>query len=464
MIGAECNIAWLYAWHAFMKMSLLNHEHNPKLNQILYDIADSMTSTVSVQEQAAVDSILMAVAGEDEIDVLDTADEPAPPPIRAEPVKLTNKVEAFTSAVKAPVAERFTTTRTVDLFTNNSNSTNNNKVAGYNRIIPGLKTSGLVKNRIANLNNNSNNSNNCDVESDDEFDIEQLNSNNNNNLDEMIPSSTGADFSFASHLLEMAGGELHQPQTESREGHNSPSDPVSRGAAGLSRCEDKVSSAQNVTCYVTILPPLGRVESIKSYLDRLKSEERTKEDLEMDVIFVLLQILSIIFGLHESQLRLDSISMSDFLVVTDSANVSTVHCHMINVTQSPNQKIGLTCEKLRMFLMQISHSTECLQKSVVFTTVDDMIQNAEDLGDLRTISAILQYLLWGPKEEEVKVITLAEHRRQAFELWLQLARGKLVSSLALQPIDNLKAHMVTNFLANTNGSELFKITKLLNTY
>ncbi|KAF6027376.1 hypothetical protein EB796_014309 [Bugula neritina] len=114
--------------------------------------------------------------------------------------------------------------------------------------------------------------------------------------------------------------------------------------------------------------------------------------------------------------------------------------------------------------MQLSHSVQSLQKSIIFTTIDDLVQSSEDLGDLKTIYAILQYLLWGPKDDEVKVITLAEHRRQAFELWLQLARGKQLSSLALKPIDNLKAFMVTSFLANSNGTELFKITKLLNTY
>ncbi|XP_067938509.1 serine-rich adhesin for platelets-like isoform X2 [Watersipora subatra] len=412
----------------------------------------------SVQEQAAVDSILQAIAGEDQPDNLDTPDEPAPMPSikKVEPTKPTNKVEPFTSAVKVPVAERFKVGRP-DPFTG---ATNNNK---YNRFIPEIKTSGLVKNRIANLNNNNNNNNNNDDEddeSDDDFDLAQLNSNNSNNIDD-LPSGADADFSFASHFLEMAGGELPQTQVDTSE---TSSESTPRGATGLSRCTDKVSYSQNVTCFVTILPALPRVESIKSYLERLKSEQRSNEDLELDVIFVLLQILNIIFGLHENQLRLDSVSMSDFLVLTDSTNASTVHCHMVNVTQSANQKIGLTCEKLRMLLMQVSHSTESLLKSVIFTTVDDMIQNAEDLGDLKTISAILQYLLWGPKEDEVKVITLAEHRRQAFELWLQLARGKLLSGLALKPIDNLKAHMVTAFLANTNGSELFKITKLLNTY
>ena len=300
---------------------------------------------------------------------------------------------------------------------------------------------------------------------DEELDPVKLNTNNNYNLDDILAASSGGgDFVFDNHLMEMAGGDMYPPQQSeaAREPHTET--PVTRGAAGLPRCSDRGVTVQNVTCNVTLLPSMNRVESVKAYLERLMAEDRDNTDLEMDVIFILLQVLNIIFGLNESQLRLESISSNDFIIVTDEHDVATLHCHNINVAPAPNQKLGLTCEKLRMFLMQVSHATPSLQKSVLFTTVDDMVQNAEDMGDLRTIGAILQYLLWGPKEDEVKIITLAEHRRQAFELWLHLARGKLVSGLALKPIDNIKAYMVTNFLANTNGSELFKITKLLNTY
>lgn len=291
-----------------------------------------------------------------------------------------------------------------------------------------------------------------------------VNCNNNKSHDPPTPDTPNADYAFADHLLEMAGAQRHQPE-EGAPANRTPTPALRGAAATLNRCDNRNASAgRSVTSYVTVLPRYERVESLKEHIARLNQEKKSDRELEMDIIFILLQILNVIFSLNDKQLRLETVSSSDFLVVTDAEDMSTVFCNGLHVVSSPNQKLGLTCEKLRMFLMQIGHTCASLAKSSMFTVVDDMVQNASDMGDLRTISTILQYLLWGPKEEEIRVITLAEHRRQAFELWLQLARGNLLTRLVFRQMDKLKIYMISNFLANTNGSELFKITKLLNTY
>lgn len=289
-----------------------------------------------------------------------------------------------------------------------------------------------------------------------------LNSNCNNNIGNLNPGTPSNDFVLADHLLEMAGGEREEQRRDERRASQPTNSP--RGAVGLNRCDSSVTAGQRVSCHVTILPQCEKIESLKDYIVRLNAQKKSDSDLEMDIIYIVLQVLNIIFTLNENQLRLESISTADFVVVTDAEDMSTLQCTMLNVTYEANQKLGLTCEKLRLLMMQIAHSTPALEKSTTFTIVDDMVQNASDLGDLRTIYTILQYLLWGPKDDEVKIITLAEHRRQAFELWLQLARGKLLTRLAFRQMDKQKIYMISNFLANTNGTELFKITKLLNTY
>lgn len=294
----------------------------------------------------------------------------------------------------------------------------------------------------------------------------QLNSNCNNNITEpSTPDTPGSEFIIADHLLEMAGGEGREERAQQREQRRNEMPSTSRGTVGRNCCEAKAISTQLVSCYVTILPAFEQVESLKVYISRISGESRPAGDLEMELMFVVLQVLTMVFTLYESQQLFDSISTSDFVVITDSDNMSTVHCSALNVCDSGGeQRLGLTCEKLRMFMMQLGHSNDRLAKSTMFSTIDDMIQSASDIGDLKTISAILKYLLWGPKEEEVQIITLSEHRRQAFELWLQLARGKQMNRLAFRPMDKLKIYMMSDFLAKTNGTELFKITKLLNTY
>lgn len=223
--------------------------------------------------------------------------------------------------------------------------------------------------------------------------------------------------------------------------------------------------SQDIPGFVSLLPGNVKLESVQSYLRRRDSEIANDEEYVMEILFVILQVLNITFSLSERLLQLESLSANDLCVILDSESDSlpTVTCHMLSVKKT-SMDYSLTCEKLRMFLIQLCHMSERLPKSVTFKKVEDLLSNSSDQGDLRTIALILQYLLWGPKAEEVKIMSVAESRKQAFDLWLQLARAKLLNQLAAQKMDKLKVYMLSNFLVNTNGQELFKIAKLLTTY
>jgi len=288
--------------------------------------------------------------------------------------------------------------------------------------------------------------------------LAELNCNNNNNLDGLTTPSDPD--SFAGHLLAMAGGDNFLPP-----GAEPVTPTSSTRQTGLNRCDSRASARQLVTCHVTVLPKYHMIESVKEHIERLVREERKFEEFEMDVLYIVLQIINTVLALNERQVTPDSINATDFLVTTDVDGLSSVQYNMINVKHVTNSsKQALTCQKLRIFFIQISHICPQLAKGQFFVTMDDMVQNAGDLGDLKTIAAILRYILWGPKEDEVKIITLSENRRQAFELWLQLARGKLINRLTFSQMDRLKIFHIAQFFSNTSGSELFKITKLLNTY
>ena len=193
---------------------------------------------------------------------------------------------------------------------------------------------------------------------------------------------------------------------------------------------------------------------------------KSDENLGMDSLFILLQVISIIFALAERQLQLESVSAGDLLVLTNHSEnaVPTVFCHMISVKKVVSPDYNLICEKLRMFLIQLTHASNRIEKSEHFKTIEDLISNSGDAGDLKTIALIIEYILWGPKDDEIKVMSVADNRKQAFDLWLNLSRTKLLNGLLFQPMNNLRMYTLANFLTNTSGQELFKLTKLLSTY
>lgn len=215
--------------------------------------------------------------------------------------------------------------------------------------------------------------------------------------------------------------------------------------------------------YVTVLPDYTELMSITSYIKCRDKEAKSDNCLALDSLFILLQVLNIVFSLAERQMQIESLSAGDLLASLDADSIPTVYCHMISVGKRVTD-FNLVCEKLKMFLIQLTHSCERLAKVKEFKTVEDLIQNSTDAGDLKTIALIIQFLLWGPKEDEVKVITSAENRKQAFDLWLHLSRGRLLNDLLLRPMDRPKIYMMTNFLCNTSGQELSKVNKLLSTY
>ncbi|KAF6027377.1 hypothetical protein EB796_014310 [Bugula neritina] len=76
----------------------------------------------------------------------------------------------------------------------------------------------------------------------------------------------------------MAGGERYLEVEEDELDPPAHLSTVTSATTSLARlsCADKVTSVQNVTCFVTILPTLEKVESIKTYLERMIRERGRK--------------------------------------------------------------------------------------------------------------------------------------------------------------------------------------------
>lgn len=269
-------------------------------------------------------------------------------------------------------------------------------------------------------------------------------------IEHNIPAEGGEDNSYDKpwhNLLEQDARALEESYKE--------------GLLRREKANDLLS--EDIDSYITLLPKIERMESLQSYIQKRSSECQQDEEFVMDSLFVLIQVLNLLFGLSERLLQVEILSANDLCVILDEDDIPTVVCHMLTVKKS-SVNFKLSCEKLRMFVIQLGHLSDRLAKSPLFKKVEDLITNSTDQGDLKTISLIIQYLLWGPKADEIKIMSVAESRKQAFELWVQLARAKLLNRLATVHMSKLKICMIANFLNNTSGQELFKITKLLSTY
>lgn len=75
---------------------------------------------------------------------------------------------------------------------------------------------------------------------------------------------------------------------------------------------------------------------------------------------------------------------------------------------------------------------------------------------------LLEFLLWGPSEEEAKLVAMTETRETSFRVWLEVARCRMTSELVLQANrNNLELANQARFLCRATESSLLGVTKVL---
>lgn len=75
---------------------------------------------------------------------------------------------------------------------------------------------------------------------------------------------------------------------------------------------------------------------------------------------------------------------------------------------------------------------------------------------------LVEFLLWGPSEEEAKLVAMTETRETSFRVWLEVARCRMTSELVLQANrNNLELANQAKFLCRATENSLLGVTKLL---
>lgn len=87
---------------------------------------------------------------------------------------------------------------------------------------------------------------------------------------------------------------------------------------------------------------------------------------------------------------------------------------------------------------------------------------ATSISQLMVARSMLQFILWGPQEEEIRSLLLAKDREHAFCVWLEVMRCRCINELALGQVKpSLEVAHRFHFLCSITGATVFQLSKML---
>ena len=226
--------------------------------------------------------------------------------------------------------------------------------------------------------------------------------------------------------------------------------------------------------------------SIHSFEEHMKNVIHKKikngEPYERTVCYYIFQILNAVLSAHDgsSLYTIKCVNLNDILLVEhpnaknepylvinplrsadfDRLDEETLCSDLINVLLQLLNLDPPTDPKSRGSSRKIQASGDTRFTSGMRRFVD--VLEKRTFNCLLVARSIMEYLLWGPADREMKSLLLAEDREQSFCIWLEVTRCKFVNELALGQLNrNLELSHMFHFLCAVTGSSLLDVTKLL---
>ena len=221
------------------------------------------------------------------------------------------------------------------------------------------------------------------------------------------------------------------------------------------------------------------IETFDKYVERVihrKMAAAAHEPYERLVCYVMFQVLNAALSAHDgsSLYTVKSVTASDILVVEHPLAKGESYLIVNPLRSADFERFDeeLLCAdliKLLCFLLKLPHKSKGVSHSIKGSSRFALgLKRFLDVLESNTFSCVLiarsivEYLLWGPSDKEVKSLLLADDRQQAFCIWLEVSRCKYVNELALGQLRrNLELSHMFHFLCAVTGSSLLDITKLL---
>ena len=220
------------------------------------------------------------------------------------------------------------------------------------------------------------------------------------------------------------------------------------------------------------------IETFEAYVQRVIHRRIvTHEPYERLVCSVMFQVLNAALSAHDgsSLYTLKTVNTSDILVVEHVTAKGEPYVVVNPLRSADFERFDeqLLCNdliKLLCFLLKLPADSQKAASASVTGTSRFALGLKRFLSVLEhgTFSSILiarsivEYLLWGPSDKEIKSLLLAEDRQQAYCIWLEVTRCRFVNELALAQLNrNLELSHMFHFLCAVTGSSLLDVTKLL---
>lgn len=236
----------------------------------------------------------------------------------------------------------------------------------------------------------------------------------------------------------------------------------------------KVYGSQTTSVLVT---NYTSVTSLEDYLAILNSAyESDPPTYDRSVCYIMLQVLNGLIYVHDKGCPIRSLGTRDILVVSSNGYeekyiVINPHCR-----QRPELSLQSVGKELTKILLKLLHvevptfrmkqdlSARIPTRSTYSRSFQRMVQILEgkDISDIILARNLMDFMLWGPTDEDIKLIGCSENRKQGFEVWLTMEQCRAVSRYAIEGLEPLleEANLM-RFLCSATGAMLFEITKCL---
>ena len=218
------------------------------------------------------------------------------------------------------------------------------------------------------------------------------------------------------------------------------------------------------------------IQTLNSYLDRLvKIHDYRMESYDKEACYLLAQILSGVLSSRDKGCPISRLQTQDVLIVSTGDHMERYAVINPIASMLPAEKDpSALCTDIVWLIFYVlnldkpSDLKDCFVQIPARTHYSKNLQRVVRIicrGNFDSlISAwnVLQFVLWGPSEESLKSLSLADERQQAFNMWVDVERGRAVNEIALQgEMAGLTQAAMLRFLYSASGNSLVETAKLV---
>lgn len=220
------------------------------------------------------------------------------------------------------------------------------------------------------------------------------------------------------------------------------------------------------------------VDSLTNYIQETHRKLKSSSaEFERNACYIMSHILNGLLFLYERNLQVAKLHSNEILVV--EVQKDEKYC-VVNVTSPAKDLLGQDnqlFDSVIALIFQVmklrwnkkedpytvipvkSKYSQAFRKLVAL-----LYQKQFTLQSLIMARNILEYILWGPDEQEAKVFKESKNLEEAHAVWLEVGRCKLINQMALGNAEaegNLARASRIRFLCSMTGSALADTAKII---